>query len=356
MDTFVYARPTPQPRQMPPNRRAPFRPPRVSRFHRLLPSLRSAWQTPHAWRRSTTGPPQWLPVGFRHPLTGYLLALLIDLVAASLTLLLVLLFPAFDLHELLLLLGIVLVALTCGVGPGVLATCVGLLLLEAIALPPHFSWRLPSPADWVDLVVLFVSGISLSLLVGALRTAKASSDEERQRLRTQLEVVDHRLPWQGPLPAEKLTPARVRRALSHLLPMLSSDGVCTKSLWALAWAPQRTEIDPSTTISCDQIDHMISAKPKVARLLPTSCLHVGSLLLVKWQAHSTSDNIAGTNHPARHESPENASAPEELPEALPQLQDVPPRLITRAAACLAVSHQLLWHWSAGTWQCPACGS
>jgi len=33
-------------------------------------------------------------------------------------------------------------------------------------------------------------------------------------------VVDHRLPWQAPLPAEKLTPARVRRAFSHLLPIL----------------------------------------------------------------------------------------------------------------------------------------
>lgn len=33
-------------------------------------------------------------------------------------------------------------------------------------------------------------------------------------------VLDHRLPWQAPLPAEKLTPARVRRAFSQLLPML----------------------------------------------------------------------------------------------------------------------------------------
>ena len=33
-------------------------------------------------------------------------------------------------------------------------------------------------------------------------------------------VVDHRLPWQAPLPAEKLTPARVRRAYTPLLPLL----------------------------------------------------------------------------------------------------------------------------------------
>ena len=33
-------------------------------------------------------------------------------------------------------------------------------------------------------------------------------------------VVEHRLPWQAPLSAEKLTPARVRRAFSQLLPTL----------------------------------------------------------------------------------------------------------------------------------------
>jgi hypothetical protein len=33
-------------------------------------------------------------------------------------------------------------------------------------------------------------------------------------------VVDHRLPWQTPLPTEKLTPARVRRAYTPLLPKL----------------------------------------------------------------------------------------------------------------------------------------
>ena len=44
-------------------------------------------------------------------------------------------------------------------------------------------------------------------------------------------VVDHRLPWQAPLPAEKLTPARVRRAFSHLLPMLGR------------WRPHQNPVD-----------------------------------------------------------------------------------------------------------------
>jgi hypothetical protein len=35
-------------------------------------------------------------------------------------------------------------------------------------------------------------------------------------------VIDHRLPWQAPVPREKRTPARVRRACSHLLPTLGT--------------------------------------------------------------------------------------------------------------------------------------
>jgi hypothetical protein len=35
-------------------------------------------------------------------------------------------------------------------------------------------------------------------------------------------VAEHRLPWHRPLPIERLSPARVRRAFSHLLPTLGS--------------------------------------------------------------------------------------------------------------------------------------
>jgi hypothetical protein len=35
-------------------------------------------------------------------------------------------------------------------------------------------------------------------------------------------VADHRLPWERPLEPDKLTPARVRRALSALLPMVGT--------------------------------------------------------------------------------------------------------------------------------------
>ncbi len=198
----MHAKQTPQPRQAPPDGRAPSHLPLSDHFLRLLHSFSSAWQALHTWLWASSVVPQWLPGRWRHPLTGYLLALFIDVVAASVTLLLVTLVPAFEMEGVLLLVGIVLVALTCGVGPSLLATSVGLLLLEGIVLPPSLTFRQPL-TDWLDLVVLLVSGIGLSLLAGqngwarrkaealagSLSAAQTRSDEERQRLRTVLEVL-----------------------------------------------------------------------------------------------------------------------------------------------------------------------
>jgi PAS domain-containing protein len=173
---------------------------------RRLHTLSDACQTLCFWVQTTTGTPQWFPARWRRPQTGYLLALLVATVAVSVTLLLDALMPAFGQEGILLLVGIVFVALTCGVGPSLLATGVGLLagalLLAGIDLPGSSSLR-QHPADWVDVVVLLVSGLGLSLLAGqstwtrrkaealagSLRAAKADSDVERQRLRTLLDVL-----------------------------------------------------------------------------------------------------------------------------------------------------------------------
>jgi hypothetical protein len=55
----------------------------------------------------------------------------------------------------------------------------------------------------------------------------------------------------------------------------------------------------------------------------------------------------------------------EAPEGAPAAVDPPtearpgaarePLMPAIPAICLAASHQLLWCWSAGAWQCPACG-
>src|SRR5260221_4197083 len=196
------AHPAHSPRPAPPDGRAPFRDPKSDPFLRPLHAILSAWQALCFWVRANIGGPRRLLARWGRPLTGYLLALLIEVVAVGLTFLLAALVPDFSLQGVLLLVGITLVALTCGVGPSLLATGVGFLLLADVVLPASRSWQ-RDPTAWVDLVVFLVSGLGLGLLAGqsnwarrkaealagALGAAKASSDVERQRLRTLLEVL-----------------------------------------------------------------------------------------------------------------------------------------------------------------------
>ena len=59
-------------------------------------------------------------------------------------------------------------------------------------------------------------------------------------------VVDHRLPWQAPLPVEKLTPARVRRAFSQLLPTLGTSGPYQNPVGARLDDPKGGDPNPAS--------------------------------------------------------------------------------------------------------------
>jgi hypothetical protein len=79
------------------------------------------------------------------------------------------------------------------------------------------------------------------------------------------------------------------------------------------------------------------------------------LSALHYSSHSTSDNIPATENSASTQAPAQAQAVVDPPAVAPvprgaeSLSPVLPRV------CLAASHQLLWRWSAGAWQCPACG-
>jgi hypothetical protein len=92
-----------------------------------------------------------------------------------------------------------------------------------------FNWttprvRYPQQADrWTWLVVLAYT---------QLRLARSA-------------VADRRLPWERPLPAASLTPNRVRRAFSHLLPALATPANPLKSCGRSPGRPHGTRAGPA---------------------------------------------------------------------------------------------------------------
>jgi PAS domain S-box-containing protein len=155
------------------------------------------------WIQENSFAPQWLPEPLRHPLIGYLAAVLIELAAVSPILLLLSPFPTFSFYPVLTLVGVVLVALGWGAGPSLLATMLSTLLLEYVVLSPQFTWTISDPADVIGLVLYLLVGASISLLAGRsewarrqavesahlLRQAETQSRYESQRLRTVLDVL-----------------------------------------------------------------------------------------------------------------------------------------------------------------------
>jgi signal transduction histidine kinase len=152
------------------------------------------------WIQVNTFAPKWLPEQLRHPVVGYLAAALIEGAAVSLILVMLFLVPDFDYYAIFTLMGVVLVAIGWGTGPGLMATLVSTLLLEYVTATPRFSWTVDNLADGAGLVVYLVVGVSISVLAGwsgqtrrlalekahLLAQAAAQSRFESQRTREML--------------------------------------------------------------------------------------------------------------------------------------------------------------------------
>ena len=138
------------------------------------------WHRLGAWGRAQAFAPSWLPVRLRLPLFGYLAAVLIQGIAAGVTLLLTAILPAYSLPDLLMILGVVLVALNWGAGPSLVATFVGVLLLEGLIFPPLFSWTPTSASEAISDGVVLGVGVLISLVAGQVAQARRQADLARK--------------------------------------------------------------------------------------------------------------------------------------------------------------------------------
>lgn len=136
-----------------------------------------AWRFLRDWFFINTFAPSWLPAALRHPALGYLAALLLEIAAAIITIVITQFFPAYSFVGLLEVLAIVLVALSWGGGPGCIATVIGAALLAFVTLPPAFSLRLDTPSEGMGvLIFLFVGG---AISIGASQTERARRQNEQ---------------------------------------------------------------------------------------------------------------------------------------------------------------------------------
>jgi signal transduction histidine kinase len=185
----------------------------------------NAWRRLRQWVCANTLAPSWLPARLRHPALGYLMAVMLEVIAVALTLLLMIAMPAFSQLELLVILGVAVVALNWGAGPGLLATLVGMALLAYAAYPPQFSWFISRVDEAVSMGLILVGGLLISLVAGHVaRGRQARQEAETQALslreaQTQMDtflaIASHEL--KTPLTFLKLNLQWTRRRLEKLV-------------------------------------------------------------------------------------------------------------------------------------------
>src|SRR6266581_4219402 len=141
------------------------------------------------WLVAHTFAPPFLSGRWSHPAVGYLLAVLLQVVTVTGLVELIRLFPSFQFQEVLLILVVLVVALTWGAGPGLLATLVGAVLLTFLLLPPVFSLMIARIEDVLNLLVYLSVGLAVSLLTSQVQRARRAAEGLRRRLDTIIEAL-----------------------------------------------------------------------------------------------------------------------------------------------------------------------
>jgi signal transduction histidine kinase len=156
---------------------------------RLVLWVWPSWRATRHWFVVNTFAPGWLPRPLCHPLVSYLLAVLLPILVTVLDLFLAENYPDLFLQRLPFVLVVVVMALSWGLGPSLVAACWGTFLIHYVVRPPHFSWAFEAPQDVVG-VVLF---LLISLAVATLASRKERARRQVEELAASLEIERERL-------------------------------------------------------------------------------------------------------------------------------------------------------------------
>ncbi len=139
------------------------------------PVARHCWWGAWSWLQAHSLAPGWLPRWARQPLTGFLAAVLLEATGVALTAILMRIFGGFPLQGVLELLLVMVVALTFGAGPSILATLLGALLLKIFVLPPIGAFDLAQSRDTASVVFYLVAGAVVTILAARAEDAQTEA-------------------------------------------------------------------------------------------------------------------------------------------------------------------------------------
>lgn len=134
------------------------------------------WRGLQRWLLGHTFAPSWLSGRWRAPMLGYLVALVLQGIFASVTLLLFQAFPTFAFSGVLEVVAVALIALNWGAGPSLVATLVGALFLEFLILPPSFAWSFSNGQQVAETLLFLCAGVLISIVASQSQRARWNAE------------------------------------------------------------------------------------------------------------------------------------------------------------------------------------
>lgn len=131
------------------------------------------WARLWQWVIENSFLPTWLPAPLRHPIGGFAMAALVELIVSVVTMLIVAVVPTFSFLGTVHMLAVALIALTWGAAPSMLAAVVGAAALEIVILPQTTGGGIGNPLDLAEAAIF--------LIVGAFIAVIASNTERARR-------------------------------------------------------------------------------------------------------------------------------------------------------------------------------
>ncbi len=215
------------------------------------------WDLPTRWLRANTFVPRWLPERWRHPLPGYLIAVLLQILAVGAMILLVTAFPQFGFVEAPVTLVVIAMALTWGAGPSLAATLLGALPLAFLILLPHFSPGIDEPEDTIGVCLYLVVGLCISVFASQKERSRQLAElacNDVKQLAATLDVERARLEATFEALADGVCifdrDGRIMQANPALRELLSLDQ--DPSYLSLPWAERSPRLD-----MCDEQGHLL---------------------------------------------------------------------------------------------------
>ncbi len=151
--------------------------------------LRRRVQGVYRWLLANSFTPAWLPRRWQRPALGYFVGVLAQICAVLLTTVLDRVLPDFMFPGLLAVFTIVLVALTFGAGPSLVATLAAAILIDYFLLPPLSAFGPPHPADVIGLALLSAVGITISVVASRVEGQRRKAQELAQEREAMLEAM-----------------------------------------------------------------------------------------------------------------------------------------------------------------------